>query len=168
MMSYLPFFGLVVLCGIFSKVSAVGTQFGQSTIGNNGFVVISATYTDASCARLDTANNVMYVPVGACIPTGTGSSVLYSTTNNIDVILTQFTASLNCNGATTTPLTDFIVGTTITNTNPQSITTTGGNTGTVQRQICVAQTGNNAGTFVSSYYITANPPVLAGTVLTTT
>ena len=160
MISYVPLVGLVVLRGIFSKVSAVGTQYGQSTPGTNGFVVISATYTDATCSRLDRATIVTYVPVGACIPTGTGSSVLYATDDNINVKLTQFPASVNCNGAT--PNSDIIVTTTA-----QTITGTGGNTGIVQRQICVPQTGAATGTFVSSYYITANAPVLAGTVMTT-
>ena len=97
--------------------------------------------------------------MGACIPTGTASSVLYATDDNINVKLTQFT-NTNCNGATTGS--DIIVTTTA-----QTITGSGGNTNNVQRQICVAQTGTAANTWISSYYITLNAPVLAGTVQTT-
>ena len=160
MMSCIPFLGLVVLCGIFSQVSAVGTQFGQSTTGN-GFVVISATYSDATCSRLDLADNVMYVPMGACIPTSTSSSVLYSTSDNINVIISQYTTTATCSG---TALADVTVITTA-----QSITTagTGGSTGTVVRQTCAAQAGTPTTSWVSSYYITGTAPVLAGSVKTT-
>ena len=159
MMSYVPFVGLVLLCGLFSKVSAVGTNYGQNS-GNYGFVVISATYADASCSRLDLATNVQYVPVGACIPTSSTSSVLYSTNDNTKVVLSQFSTN-TCSGTQVT--TDVTVDTTATTA---QIITSGGVTGTVLRQTCVLQTGTSS-TYISSYYITATAPVLAGSVMTT-
>ena len=82
-------------------VAALVLAIAQSYSTNikSGYIILSATFTNDNTCAYGSLATATYVNVGACVPTGASSSVLYSTDINNAVYLDTWSNSATCTGA---------------------------------------------------------------------